>query len=159
MKITLLAVGSLKEEYFRRAAEEYMMRLAPYAEVKILEIPEYKTTPSASSANLEQALNKEGTAIVKSIPTGSVPIALAIEATPQSSLQFASYLSRLQSSGQAHVCFVIGGSHGLSDAVKKACRDTLSFGPLTLPHQLSRIILLEQIYRAFKIMRNEPYHK
>ena len=159
MKLTLLAVGSLKEEYFRRAAEEYMMRLAPYAEVKIVEIAEYKTMPSASNANLEQALDREGAAIIKSIPKGSVPIALAIEATPQSSLQFASYLGRLRDSGQGQVCFIIGGSCGLSDAVKRACTDKLSFGPLTLPHQLARIVLLEQIYRAFKIMRNEPYHK
>ena len=159
MKVTLLAVGSLKEDYFRRAAEEYVSRLTPYAEVKIHEIAEYKTTPSSSAANVAQARDKEGAAIIKAIPAGSVPVALAIEATPQSSVQFAAFLGQLRDSGQGHVCFIIGGSNGLSDAVKKASADKLSFGPLTLPHQLARIVLLEQIYRAFKIMRNEPYHK
>ncbi|MBT9136440.1 MAG: Ribosomal RNA large subunit methyltransferase H [Firmicutes bacterium] len=158
MKITVLAVGSLKEDYFRAAAAEYELRLTPYAQVQVNEVAESKVKASASPATLRQLMAEEGEALLRAIPAGSLPVALCIEAVPKSSLEFTAWLVGQRDGGQ-HLCFIIGGSHGLAPSVKVACRAKLSFGPLTLPHQLARIVLLEQIYRAFKIMRNEPYHK
>lgn len=159
MKITVLAVGSLKEAYFRAAASEYLKRLTPYAQVKVVEIPEEKPPANPSPADEEKVRDKEGERILKAIPPGSFVVALSIDGKARSSESLADWFQSLMSGGHSHLCFIIGGSTGLSSTLQPAINAELSFGPITLPHQLARIVLLEQVYRAFKILRNEPYHK
>jgi len=159
MKITVLAVGNLKEPYFRAAAEEYIKRLAPYAQTSVIEIPEEKTSLNPSLADEAKAREKEGERILKAIPHGTFIAALAIEGKALSSPQFAEWIEHKRQSGRSHITFIIGSSTGLSDEVKSKADQLISFGPITLPHQLARIVLLEQTYRAFRILRNEPYHK
>ena len=159
MKVTVIAVGNLKESYFRAAANEYIKRLTPYVQASVLEIAEEKTSLNPSPADEAKARDKEGERILKAIPAGSLVAALAIEGRLQSSEQFAEWVEHKRLNGCSHVTFIIGGSTGLSDNVKTKADHILSFGLITLPHQLARIVLLEQVYRAFRILRNEPYHK
>ncbi|MDP3487717.1 MAG: 23S rRNA (pseudouridine(1915)-N(3))-methyltransferase RlmH [Bacillota bacterium] len=159
MKIIVVAVGNLKEAYFRAAAQEYIKRLTPCAQVAIVEIPESKTPINPSPADEANARDKEGERIIKAIPPGSYVAMLAIEGKARSSEHFADWIEHKRLSGRSHLTFVIGGSTGLSSDVKAKADDLISFGPITLPHQLARIVLLEQTYRAFRILRNEPYHK
>ena len=159
MKVTVVAVGNLKESYFRAAAQEYIKRLMPYAQVSVVEIPEEKTSLNPSPADEAKARDKEGERIIKAIPAGSFVAMLAIEGKARSSDHFADWIENKRLGGRSHLTFVIGGSTGLSSDVKTKADDLISFGPITLPHQLARIVLLEQTYRAFRILRNEPYHK
>ena len=159
MKVTVIAVGNLREAHFRAACSEYLKRLTPYAQVKIVEVAEEKPPANPSAADEEKVREKEAERILRAIPAGSYVIALSIEARSRSSEQLADWLQQLQLQGQSHLCFIIGDSTGLSPVLKPSINAELSFGPITLPHQLARVVLLEQIYRAFKILRNEPYHK
>lgn len=159
MKITVVSVGSLKESYFRAAAAEYLKRLRPYAQVSIVEVPEERLPGNPSPADEASVRDKEAERIAKLIPPGSFVVALAIEGRQRSSEDLAGWIQQLQVQGQSHLCLIIGGSTGLSPTLDSVIVAKLSFGLMTLPHQLARIVLLEQIYRAFKIMRNEPYHK
>ncbi|KAF0194871.1 MAG: hypothetical protein FD169_1613 [Bacillota bacterium] len=159
MKVTVIAVGNLKEAYFRAAAQEYIKRLTPYAQVAVVEIPEEKTSLNPSPADEAKARDKEGERIIKAIPAGSFVAMLAIEGKALASERFADWIEGRRLSGCSHLSFIIGGSTGLSDNVKAKADHMLSFGLITLPHQLARIVLLEQVYRAFRILRNEPYHK
>lgn len=159
MKITLICVGSLKEAYYRAAAAEYLKRLRPYAQVSVHEVAEERLPCNPSPADEVAVRDREAERIARLIPPGSYVVALDIGGRQRSSEDLAAWIEQLRGQGQSHFCLIIGGSTGLSPALNSAIAASLSFGPITLPHQLARIVLLEQVYRTFKIMRNEPYHK
>ncbi|MBE5885466.1 MAG: 23S rRNA (pseudouridine(1915)-N(3))-methyltransferase RlmH [Lachnospiraceae bacterium] len=159
MNITLITVGKIKEKFYRDAVEEFVKRLGRYCKIKIVEVADENTPNNAPEAIEEQIKNKEGERILKYISDSMYVIALAIEGKECSSVKFAERLERLGVEGNSDICFVIGGSLGLSKDVYKRADELLSFSPMTFPHQLMRVILLEQIYRCFRIIHNEPYHK
>ena len=159
MKISVLAVGKIKEKYFTAAIAEYSKRLGRYCKLEIIEVQDEKTPDKAPEAINTQIREKEGERLLSNIREDSYVIALAIQGKELSSEQLADKISGLALNGKSHIVFVIGGSLGLSDAVLKRADYQLSFSPMTFPHQLMRIILLEQVYRAFKINAGEPYHK
>lgn len=154
MRITLIAVGKLKERHWREAAEEYLKRLGPYATIDIVEIPDRDV-----SGDEVRALAAEGEAILRAIPAHAHVVVLDSGGVKRSSEAFSEHLSRLMLEGTSHVAFVIGGAAGLHSSVLACAEERLSLGPMTLPHQMARVVLLEQIYRAFRIMRGEPYHR
>lgn len=159
MKITILCVGKIKEKYFVDAIAEYAKRLGRYHKLEIVEVADEKTPDGAGAALEEQIKAREGERLLKNIKEGSYVIALAIEGKALSSEEMAKKLDTLAVSGDSHVSFVIGGSLGLSEQVKQRADDLLSFSRMTFPHQLMRVVLLEQIYRCCKISAHEPYHK
>lgn len=147
IKIDLVAVGSLKEAYLKDAVKEYSKRLSAYCNLNMVELKEGRST------------GDEGTSILKKVEPKSYKIALDIEGKMLGSVEFAKKIESLPHEGVSHITFIIGGSEGLSQEVKSACDFSLSFSKMTFPHQLMRVIFLEQLYRAFKINRNEVYHK
>ena len=159
MKITILAVGHLKESYWKNAVAEYVKRLGAYAKMEIIEVDDEKTPDQASAAEEEKIREREGERLLKRLPGDARVIALAIDGKDYDSEEFAGHLEKLAVSGNAHLAFVIGGSLGLSRKVLARADEKVSFSRLTFPHQLMRVILLEQIYRSFRIRRGEPYHK
>ena len=159
MKITVLTAGKIKEKYFTEAVREYAKRLSRYCELQIIETDDEATPDNASPALETQIKNKEGARILSRIPTGAYVIALAIQGREVDSVGLSQKISALTLNGHSHLVFIIGGSLGLSDAVLEKADEKLSFSRLTFPHQLMRVILLEQIYRSFRIARGEPYHK
>jgi len=159
MHIQIIAVGKLKEKYLTDGIKEYAKRLAPYAKVTIQEVADEKVPETLSPAQEEQAKEREGERILAHIRPDAHVIALAIDGQLWSSEELAQQIDRLATYGCSQIAFVIGGSLGLSPTVLKRVDQKLSFGRLTYPHQLMRLILIEQIYRAFKIIRGEPYHK
>ena len=159
MKITILCVGKIKEKFFRMAVDEYVKRLGRYCQLEIVETPDEKTPDGASPKEEEQIKEKEGERLLKNIKPSAYVIALAIEGKSRSSEELADKLERLGVSGNSHITFIIGGSLGLSENVLKRADMLLSFSRMTFPHQLMRVILLEQIYRSFRIIQGEPYHK
>jgi len=154
VRLTIIAVGRLKERYWREAADEYLKRLGPYATVRAVEIDDRD-----SGRDADRALADEGADILRAIPEGAHVITLEIGGKQRSSEQFAARLSELALDGRSSVAFVVGGSVGLSADVLKRADERMSFGAMTLPHNMARVVLLEQIYRAFRINRGEPYHK
>ncbi len=159
MNILIISVGKLKESYLRQAIAEYAKRLSNYTKLTIVEVADEKAPESLSDAEAEQVKRTEGERILAKIPVDAHVIALAIEGKNPTSEEFAAKLDTFAVYGQRNIVFVIGGSLGLSDEVMKRANEKLSFSRMTFPHQLMRLILLEQIYRAFKINRGEPYHK
>jgi len=159
MNISIITIGKLKEKYLKQGIDEYLKRLTSYAKVEIIELPDEKAPENLSDIEMEQVKEKEGERILSKISDDTHVIALAIEGKMKSSEQLAKDLDQLATYGKSKVAFVIGGSLGLSPAVMKRSNDTLSFSKMTFPHQLMRLILLEQVYRAFRINRGEPYHK
>lgn len=159
MNITILSVGKLKEKYLKQGIEEYSKRLGPYAKLSIIEVPDEPAPDNMSEAEIVQVKDAEGNKLLSKIGQDTYCFALAIDGKQLSSEAFAAELDRLATYGQSKVVFVIGGSNGLSEAVLKRADAHLSFSKMTFPHQLMRLILIEQIYRAFRINRNEPYHK
>jgi len=159
MNIQLVVVGKVKESYLEQGIREYLKRLGPYANVQIREVPDEKAPEQLSEAEALRVKGKEGERVLAHIKPDAFVIALAIDGEPWTSEQLAGNLEHLATYGRSQVCFVIGGSLGLSDAVLRRADAKLSFGRITLPHQLIRLVLVEQIYRAFKIMRGEPYHR
>jgi len=159
MQIRIIAVGKLKERYWREAAAEYLKRLASYAKAEIIETAEERSAESPSAAEINQCLAKEGERILKYLPENWYVIPLVIDGRTLSSPDLAGLLGSLGLEGRSQVAFVIGGSYGLAPEVRQRGDCLLSFSALTFPHQLMRIILLEQVYRGFKILRGEPYHK
>lgn len=159
MKITILAVGKLKEDYLKKAVAEYSKRLGKYCTLRIVEVDDEKTPAVCSERVKEQILEKEAQRLCRYMTEDMYVIALAIDGKSLSSEEMADELDRLQVRGHSHICFVIGGSLGLSRTVTDRGHLSLSFSPMTFPHQLVRIILLEQVYRCFRINYNEPYHK
>lgn len=159
MKITLITVGKIKEKFFRDAADEYGKRLSRYCKLDIREAADEKTPEKASQIQCEQILQKEGERILKLMPEDAFVITLEIEGRRLTSEAFASQIERLGVNGTSHIAFVIGGSIGLHNSIKKRADLAVSFSDMTFPHQLMRVVLLEQIYRAFRIINGEPYHK
>lgn len=159
MNIQIIAVGKLKEKYLIDGIKEYSKRLGPYAKLQIHEVSDEKVPESLSAAQEEQAKEREGERILALIKPDTHVIALAIDGKLWSSEELAEQIQSLATYGRSQVAFVIGGSLGLSRAVLQRADQKLSFGRLTYPHQLMRLILVEQIYRAFKIIRGEPYHR
>ena len=155
MRITVIAVGRLKERFWTEAAEEYLKRLQGYADVRVIEIADR----DPSRGGEIKAVAEEGADILKAIPDSARVIALDVTGRQLSSEGLSAHLSELGLRGTSSVALVIGGSHGLSPAVIARADERLSLGPMTLPHNIARIVLLEQVYRAFKIARGEPYHK
>lgn len=158
MNINIIAVGKVKEKYLAAAADEYAKRLSRFTRLNIIEIADEKIPGNASEKELERIKNKEGEKILARLSENSFVTALCIEGAPLSSEEIAGKISAV-SMTHSDITFIIGGSLGLSDAVKAKSQLRLSFGKVTLPHQLMRVVLLEQIYRAFKINYNEIYHK
>ncbi len=156
MKITVVAVGKLKERFWSDACAEYAKRLGGYATVRVLEVPD---RDPAKSGGEDGARALEGKAILAAIPDRSHVILLDVAGKERSSEEIAARLDDLMVRGSSSITFVIGGSCGVSDEVYARADERLSFGRITLPHNLARVVLLEQAYRAFKIMRGEPYHK
>ena len=159
MRITLLTVGKIKERYLEDAIREYEKRLSRYCRLYIAEVADEKTPDGAGEALERQIKEKEGQRLLSKIKDGDFVIALAIEGKMLSSEELAAKIDRLGVDGISHIVFVIGGSLGLSDAVLRRADFSLSFSKMTFPHQLMRVVLLEQIYRSFRINAGEPYHK
>ncbi|MET3683855.1 23S rRNA (pseudouridine1915-N3)-methyltransferase [Alkalibacillus flavidus] len=159
MNITIISVGKLKEKYLIQGIDEYLKRLSKYAKVKIEEVPDEQAPDQLSEAEENQVKQKEGEKIFTKLSTDQYVITLEIEGKQLTSEQFAQKLDDLATYGKSKVAFVIGGSLGLSDDIKQRSDLAISFSKMTYPHQLMRLILVEQVYRAFRIMRGEPYHK
>ena len=159
MKITIICVGKIKEDFYRRAVSEYEKRLGRYCRLEIIEVADEKTPDGASPAIEEQIREKEAARILKYIREDAYVITLEIEGEKPDSVAFANQLNNLALQGKSHIQFIIGGSLGLHHSVSKAAHRAVSFSNLTFPHQLMRVILLEQIYRGYRIIKGEPYHK
>lgn len=159
MKITLVTVGKIKERYFEDAIREYAKRLSRYCKLDIIQVADEKTPDGAGAALEKQIKEKEGQRILSNIKDGAYVIALAIEGKMLSSEEMAYKLQKLGVDGISQIVFVIGGSLGLSDEVMGRADYALSFSRMTFPHQLMRVVALEQIYRSYRIMSGEPYHK
>ena len=158
MNITIISVGKLKEKYLKEAVLEYSKRLSRFVKLEIIEIPDCKIPDNASPAEETAVLEKEGDLILSKIKPTSHLVCMCIEGVELSSTDFAKTIENI-SMTKSHITFVIGGSLGIAEKVKKKADLKLSFGKITLPHQLMRVILLEQIFRGFKIINNETYHK
>lgn len=159
MKITILAVGKIKEKYFTDAVAEYKKRLSRYCKLEIIEVADEKTPDHASEQEEERIRQKEGERLKKYIKDGAYVISLAIEGNQCSSEAFSRKIHELGLHRESHIIFIIGGSIGLASDILKESKELLSFSKMTFPHQLMRVILLEQIYRGYRIMNGEPYHK
>ena len=159
LQVTILCVGKLKEKFYTEASAEYVKRLGAYCRVEIVELPEAKRPRDPSPAETAAAVTKEGDALLLKLPKGAVTAAMCIEGKELSSEDVAELLNKAASSGAGKLCFVIGGSDGLDDRVKKAADERISMSRMTFPHHLARVMLLEQIYRGFKILEGSHYHK
>lgn len=159
MKITILCVGKIKEKFYRDAIDEYAKRLSRYCKLEIIEVADEKTPDNASELVETQIKDKEGERMEKYLRDGAFICALAIDGRQLDSVELSEKIEGLGTSGTSHIIFMIGGSLGMSDALLKRADMKLSFSRMTFPHQLMRVVLLEQIYRAYRIMNHEPYHK
>lgn len=159
MKITILSVGKLKEKYWKQAIAEYEKRLSAYTKIEIIEVPDEKAPENMSDKEIEQVKEKEGDRILAKIKPQSTVITLEIQGNMLSSEGLAKQLEQRMTQGQSDFVFIIGGSNGLHQDVLSRSDYALSFSKMTFPHQMMRVVLIEQVYRAFKIMRGEAYHK
>ncbi|TDQ38391.1 23S rRNA (pseudouridine(1915)-N(3))-methyltransferase RlmH [Aureibacillus halotolerans] len=159
MNISIIAVGKLKEKYLKLGIDEYLKRLTPYAKVSFIEVPDEKAPEKLSAQEEEQVKAKEGERLLAKIPADAYVFLLDLDGKQLTSEAFAQKLDELATYGQSKLAFVIGGSLGLSPDVRKRADQKLSLSKMTLPHQLARLLLVEQVYRGFKINRGEVYHK
>ena len=159
MNIKIVCVGKLKEKYFKDGIAEYVKRMSRFAKVKIVQVPDEKAPEKLSPAEMEQVKEIEGKRILDKIKEKEYVYVTAIKGKERTSEAFAKELSNLTTYGHSDITFVIGGSLGTSDAVNKRADDLISFGKFTMPHQLMRLVLIEQIYRAFMINSGSQYHK
>lgn len=159
MKITIITVGKIKEKYLRDAIAEYSKRLSKYCKLEILEVADEKTPDHASAIVEDQIRDKEGERILKLLKDDAYVITLEIGGKMLDSVEFSQKMEQLGIQGKSHIIFVIGGSIGLGNEILKRSDFAISFSRMTFPHQLMRVILLEQIYRSYRIMNHEPYHK
>lgn len=157
--ITLICEGKLKEKYLRDACEEYKKRLGTYCKLNIAELTPHRISENPSESEITNALNTEGREILSKIPNGAMVYAMCIEGKQMPSEKLAQRIAECSVQGFSNVVFIIGGSHGLSDEVKNRADFRLSMSEMTFPHQLARVMLLEQIYRAFQITTGGKYHK
>lgn len=158
MFIQIVAVGKLKEKYLVQGIAEYAKRLTPYVKFQVVEVPDEKAPETMSEAEVQAVKAREGERVLAQVKSDAHVIALEVGGELWSSEELAATFDRLGTYGTSHVVFVIGGSHGLADAVLRRAQQRLSFGRMTLPHQLMRLVLVEQIYRAVKINRGDAYH-
>lgn len=156
LHITVIAVGKLKEKFWSQACDEYLKRLRPYASVEVRELADIDPAKAGGEA---KAVEQESQAILAVIPEGATAFLLDIGGKLVSSESLAEALEECSLNGESNLCFIIGGSCGVSEDVRKTVQHRISLGRITLPHNLARVVLLEQIYRAFKIIKREPYHK
>ena len=159
MKITVLAVGKIKEKYFTGAVEEYAKRLSRFCRLELVEVPDEKMPDGAGRAQELQIRIKEGERILQKLPGSSFVVALSIDGRMLDSVELSRQMERWNVNGISHIIFVIGGSLGLSPQVLERADMKLSFSKMTFPHQLMRVILLEQVYRSYMIRSGAPYHK
>lgn len=159
MNISIISVGKIKEKYLRDGIDEYKKRLSRYCSIEIIEVPDEKAPENLSDKEEEQIKINEGLSILRNIKEGTFIIALDIKGKSLSSEELSDFISNLALTGKSSIAFIIGGSLGLSKEVLDKSHYKLSFSKMTFPHQLMRMILLEQIYRGFRIMKGEPYHK
>lgn len=159
MKISILCVGKVKEKFFRMAVDEYVKRLSRYCKLEIIEVADEKTAENASEHEVALIKDKEGERLSKYIRPEGMLVVLEIQGKMFSSEELSEKIQQSGIHGESHIQFVIGGSLGLSDKILNKADILLSFSKMTFPHQLMRVILLEQIYRSYRIMNNEPYHK
>ncbi|MCD7708347.1 MAG: 23S rRNA (pseudouridine(1915)-N(3))-methyltransferase RlmH [Clostridiales bacterium] len=159
MRITIVAVGRLKEKFWAEAVAEYVKRLGRYCQLEIIEAADEATREGAAEGEVRIVKQREGERILSKIRDDGYVVALAIEGRAMDSVEFSNHLSQLGVQGKSHIYFVIGGSLGLSEEVIARADESLSFSRMTFPHQLMRVILLEQLYRACRIANHEPYHK
>ena len=159
MKIQIICIGKLKEKYWTDAVLEYSKRLSRFCDLEITELKESRLPDKASEAQEQAVIEEEGKNILKHVKDGSYVISLEILGKNLTSVELAEKMEELPLMGKSHVTFIIGGSLGLSRDVSKRADFKLSFSKMTFPHQMMRVILLEQVYRAFKINKNEAYHK
>ena len=159
LDIGLVCVGKLKESYYIHACDEYLKRLGAHCKVSVTEITEQRNTERCSAAQIKDALEREGEAIAAALPAIAYVIVLCVEGKQTDSVSFAQSLSQLAARGRGKICFVIGGSNGLSEKVKQRADQKLSLSQMTLPHHLARVVLLEQLYRAMNINSGGKYHK
>ncbi|MGL4571624.1 MAG: 23S rRNA (pseudouridine(1915)-N(3))-methyltransferase RlmH [Clostridium sp.] len=159
MNITLITVGKLKEKYLKQAIDEYAKRLSRYCKLDIIELQDEKTPDNASDKEEVQIKEKEGRSILSKIKDNSYVVAMDLKGKQLTSEELSSFVEKCGVTGNSNIVFVIGGSLGLSDEVIRRADYKLCFSKMTFPHQLFRVMLLEQVYRAFRIMKNEPYHK
>ncbi len=159
MNITIVTVGKLKEKYLKMGIEEFSKRLGAYAKIDLIEVADEKAPESLSDADMEIVKKKEAERILSKIGADAYVIALAIEGKMKTSEELAAGIESLMTYGRSKIVFVIGGSLGLHDSVLKRSDELLSFSKMTFPHQMMKLILLEQVYRGFRIMKGEPYHK
>lgn len=158
MKLTIICAGKIKEKYLSAGIAEFMKRLRPFAQVEIREIHEEKMPDEPSAAEKEQVLQKEGEKLLKLVPSGSYLFVLDVYGSEMASEQLAEKIDQLGIQGRSSISFLIGGAFGLSKEVRAAADERLSFSRMTFTHQMVRLLLVEQIYRAFKINRHEKYH-
>lgn len=159
MKITILCVGKIKEVFYRQAIDEYAKRLSKYCKLEIVEVADEKTPDKASEVLESQIKEKEAERLIDKLKEDSYIFTLEIKGKKYTSEAFSETIEKLTIQGKSHLTFVIGGSLGLHEKILKLSNHPISFSDMTFPHQLMRVILTEQIYRAFRIINNEPYHK
>lgn len=159
MNINILCVGKIKEKYLRDACSEYSKRLGKYCKLNIIEVDDEKTPDKASAAEELIILSKEGDRLRRKLPKDTELISMAIEGERYDSVAFANMLQSQMNKGVSNITFVIGGSLGIDSTIKKDSAQLISFSDMTFPHQLMRVMLLEQVYRSFRILSGEPYHK
>ncbi len=159
MKITVISVGKIKENYLNDGINEFKKRLSRYCTLDLIQVADEKCPETLSKSEKETIKNREGDKILSKIKENSFIITLEINGKMLSSEELASFIQKKMTTGSSHFTFIIGGSLGLSDNVKKKASLNLSFSKMTFPHQMMKMILLEQVYRAFRIIKNEPYHK
>lgn len=159
LSVHIICVGKMKEKFYIGAAEEYMKRLSAYCKLTVTELAEEKLPPNPSQSQIDAALARESQAIRAKIPSGAHMVALCVEGRPHSSEQLAQLVADCELNSARHLVFLIGGSFGLDPVLKQECRVRLSMSPMTFPHHLARVMLLEQVYRAFKINEGSAYHK
>ena len=159
MKITILTVGKIKEKYLKDAIDEYSKRLSKYCKLEVIEVPDEKTPDNASEVVEDMIRTKEAERLLKHIKDDAFVITLEINGKQLSSEELADKIEKLGVQGVSHIIFIIGGSIGLGNEVLNRSNFALSFSKMTFPHQLMRVILLEQIYRSYRIINGEPYHK
>ena len=159
MKINVFAIGKIKEKYLKEGIEEYISRIRPYSQIEVVEVNDEPIPDNPNESEIKKAKDLEGKKVLKLLKASDYLIGLDLNKKEMTSEDFAKYINDKFVVGGSNISFVIGGSYGLSDELKERCNDSISLSKMTFLHQMTRLILLEQIYRAFKINRNETYHK
>ena len=159
MKIRIYAIGKIKDAYLKMGVEEYLKKIKPYTDIEIIEVKDESISENPHDSEIKKAIDIEGSRIIKLLKNNEYLIGLDLNKKEYTSPDFAKYINDKLELNGANISFVIGGSYGLSEELKNRCNDSISLSKMTFLHQMTRLILLEQIYRAFKINRNETYHK